>query len=148
MKNVIATIVRGFMLGLGFTAAAVGVLYVAQMYLMSHLQTMTESGAASMITDRGEKLRKEIVLSDIEEQKIDGRVSVIGTLKNGGSQPAGGLQIEVDLFKKDKFVDQYSTYISGSVAPGESRHFKVACGCKDSSPAEHDSYKVTVRGGY
>jgi hypothetical protein len=92
--------------------------------------------------------RKDIVLSDVEEQKSDKRVAVIGTLKNTGSRPARGLQIEVELFQKSKFVDQYSTYISGSVGPGETRHFKVACGCGDSPPADHDSFKVQVRGGF
>ena len=148
MKNAIATVVRGFLMGLGFSIAAVGVLFVAQMYWMNKVQTMTESGAESVLNDRGEAARKEIVLSDVEEQKADGRVSVIGTLKNTGSRSARGLQIEVELFQKGKFVDQYSTYISGSVGPGESRYFKVACGCKDSAPAEHDSFKVAVRGGY
>ena len=42
----------------------------------------------------------------------------------------------------------YSTYISGTVKPGESRYFKIACGCKDSPPAAHDSFKVHVRGGF
>jgi hypothetical protein len=40
-----------------------------------------------------------------------------------------------------KFVDQYSTYIAGSIDPGESRNFKIACGC-NAPPAEHDSYKL------
>ena len=101
-----------------------------------------------MVTSYAEPTSKEIVLSDVEERKDDGRVSIIGTLKNSGTRPARGVQIEVDLFQKGKFVDQYSTYVSGSIAPGESRNFKVACGCKDTPPAEHDSFKAQVRGGF
>jgi hypothetical protein len=106
------------------------------------------SSAYSNIDSAREATREDIVLSDVEEQKSAGRVAVIGTLKNTGSRPARGIQIEVELFQKDKFVDQYSTYISGTVGPGETRHFKVACGCGDSPPADHDSFKVQVRGGY
>jgi len=43
-----------------------------------------------------------------------------------------------------KFVDQYSTYLSGLLAPGTTKHFKILCGCKETPAAEHDSYKVTV----
>jgi hypothetical protein len=148
MNNAIATVIRGFLLGLGFAVAAIGAAFVAQTYWMNQYQSAAEGGAYPGIDSIGESARKFIVLSDVEEQKSDGRVAVIGTLKNTGSKPARGIQIEVELFLKGKFVDQYSTYISGSVGAGESRHFKVACGCKDSPPAEHDSFKAEVRGGF
>jgi hypothetical protein len=146
MKNAFATIIRGFLLGLGFAIAVIGITFVAQAYWMNKYQ----SGATtySNVDSTAEAARNNIVLSDIEEQKTDKRVAVIGTLKNAGSRPARGIQIEVELFQKNKFVDQYSTYISGSVGPGEIRHFKVACGCGDSPPADHDNFKVQVRGGY
>lgn len=59
-----------------------------------------------------------------------------------------GINIEVNLFLAGKFVDQYSTYIAGNIPPGGLRYFKVACGCKDSPPASHDSYKIQVIDGY
>lgn len=148
MKNAIATIIRGFLLGLGFAVAAIGATFVAQAYWMSQYQSGAGASAYSNLDSAAEAARRDIVLSDVEEQKSDRRVAVIGTLKNTGSRPARGLQVEVELFQKNKFVDQYSTYISGSVGPGETRHFKVACGCGDSPPADHDSFKVQVRGGY
>lgn len=36
MKNAIATIVRGFLFGLGFAVAALGATFVAQQYYMKH----------------------------------------------------------------------------------------------------------------
>lgn len=146
MKNVITMIIRGFLLGLGFAIAAIAATFVAQAYWMNKYQG--SSSTYSNVDSTAEAARKDIVLSDVEEQKTDKRVAVIGTLKNTGSRPARGLQVEVELFQKNKFVDQYSTYISGSVGPGETRHFKVACGCGDSPPADHDNFKVQVRGGY
>jgi hypothetical protein len=47
-----------------------------------------------------------------------------------------------------KLVDQYSTYLTGAIEPGKSQYFKISCGCKDTPPAEHDSYKLEVIGGY
>lgn len=146
MKNAFATILRGFLLGLGFAVAAIAATFVAQAYWMNKYQSGTSAYPSS--DSLAKAAQKDIVLSDVEEQKSDKRVAIIGTLKNTGSRSVRGLQIEVELFQKNKFVDQYSTYISGSVGPGETRHFKVACGCGDSPPADHDNFKVQVRGGY
>jgi len=90
----------------------------------------------------------ELAAIDVEEQNQDGRVYFTGAIENHGKQPARGVQVEVNLFLAGKFVDQYTTYVSGAVVPGSSRYFKVSCGCKDSPPAKHDSFKVYVVEGY
>jgi phytoene dehydrogenase-like protein len=59
-----------------------------------------------------------------------------------------GLHIQANLFNHGKFVDQYSTYLTGSLAPGHSQFFKISCGCKDTPSAEHDSYKLEVLNGF
>ncbi len=146
VRKGIGTLVQGFLFGIGFGVAAWGVYYLAYGSLMS--QAMTSAQDISAITEGGQSALKSIVLSDVEERKEDGRASVIGKLTNNGSRSAHGLQVQVDLFNHGKFVDQYSSYIIGSVAPGETRYFKVACGCKDTPPAEHDSFKAQVFGGY
>lgn len=148
MKNALAIIARGFLLGLGFSVAAVAVMAAAQAYWMQQYSSGAASSTPAALDTFGEDARKDIVLSDVEEQKADGRVAVIGNLKNTGSRPLRGLHVEVDLFHKGKFVDQYSTYISGTIGPGESRHFKVTCGCNNTPPAEHDSFKAQLRGGF
>lgn len=84
----------------------------------------------------------------VEEQNQDGRVYFTGAIENHGKRPARGVQVEVNLFLAGKFVDQYTTYVSGAVVPGSLRYFKVSCGCKDSPPAKHDSFKVYVVEGY
>jgi hypothetical protein len=35
-----------------------------------------------------------------------------------------------------------------SPVSGKSQCFKISCGCKDTPPAEHDSYKLEVLNGY
>lgn len=148
MKDGMATIIRGFLFGTGFAVAAIVALTAVQAYWMKQYETDARGSARASIDTLAETTRKDVVLADVEEQKSDTRVAVIGTLKNTGSQPVRGLQVEVELFQKGKFVDQYSTHISGTIGPGETRNFKVACGCRDSLPADHDSFKVQVRGGY
>jgi hypothetical protein len=70
------------------------------------------------------------------------------TATNHGKRAAHGIHIQANLFNHDKFVDQYSTYLTGAIEPGKSQYFKISCACKDTPPAEHDSYKLEVMSGY
>ena len=142
LLNAARTIARGFLLGVGFGAALGSVYYVAWHLMMKNVQEQTGLG------DSKQEVAKDIVLSDVEEQKHDGTTAIIGKATNSGKKPANGLHIQANLFNHGKFVDQYSTYITGTLATGGSQFFKISCGCKDTPPAEHDSYKLEVLGGY
>jgi hypothetical protein len=96
----------------------------------------------------GHDLAKDIALSGVGEEKHDGTTAIIGTATNNGKKPARGVHIQANLFNHGKFVDQYSTYLTGALAPGKSQYFKISCGCKDTPPAEHDSYKLEVLTGF
>jgi hypothetical protein len=138
-RAALGTIVRGFLLGLGFSVALGGLWFVV--WTMTVRETRAQVAAMSSETNYSSK---DVVLSDVEEQKHDGLTAIIGTATNNGKVPARSVDIQAELFNHGKFVDQYSTYLSGVLAPGASKHFKISCGCKDSPAAEHDSYKVTV----
>ena len=140
--NAARTIGRGFLLGLGFGAALGCVYYVAYQLTMKNVKEEVGLG------DSNPQANKEIVLSDVEEQKHDGVTAIIGKATNSGKKAAHGVHIQANLFNHEKFVDQYSTYITGTLAPGKSQYFKISCGCKDTPPAEHDSYKLEVLNGY
>ena len=144
MKNSLATIARGFLFGVGLCIAALCAYFVADRLFFAKDKDSYFDGR----DEQSEAMRKSIVLSNLEERKSDGAFAIIGSVKNTGKVPARGIQIAVDLFQKGRFVDQYSTYVSGTLAPGEERNFKISCGCKDTPPAEHDSYKVQILGGY
>jgi hypothetical protein len=149
LRKTFGVLAQGFAFGVGFSVAAWGIYYLAYGSLMAQaMSSMPDYSSMSASGGSAASARKEVVLSEVEEQKADGRVSVIGKLTNNGTRSATGLQIQVDLFDRGKFVDQYSAYITGAVGPGETRYFKVACGCKDTPPAAHDSFKVQVLGGY
>jgi hypothetical protein len=147
LRNIFGTIARGFLLGIGFSVAAGVAYFIAWQAFVSNMSQQMASGTSD-VTSRFEAAPKEIVLSDVEEQKHDGVTTIIGRAKNSGTKPARSVHIEANLFNHGKFVDQYSTYLSGSLAPGESRYFKISCGCKDTPAAEHDSYKVEVVSGF
>jgi len=138
-RTALSTIARGFLLGLGFGIALAGIWYVT--WTISMRETRTQIAA---MNGEAKYSSKGVVLSEVEEQKHDGLTAIIGTATNKGTVAARSVTIQADLFDHGKFVDQYSTYISGVLAPGASKHFKISCGCKDTPAAEHDSYKVRV----
>jgi hypothetical protein len=133
---------RGFLLGIGFGAALGLVYYAAYHWTMKNVQEETGLGESS------QSAAKNIALSDVDEQKHDGTTAIIGKATNSGKREVHGVHIQANLFNHGKFVDQYSTYLTGPLAPGSSQFFKISCGCKNSPPAEHDSYKLEVLTGY
>lgn len=137
------TLARGFLLGVGFGLALLGA-YAA----VWHWTMKTEATAIAEIAPDASAASKSIQLSNVEEIKKDGAIWIIGSARNSATRVQRGLQVQANLFDHGKFVDQYSTYIAGGIKPGESKFFKIACGCKESAPAEHDSFKVEVVGGY
>lgn len=147
LRTIFSTIARGFLLGIGFSIAAGVAYFIAwQVFFSSMTEKMVSD--ATDATSRLNAPAKNIVLSDVEEQHHDGVTAIIGSAKNTGTKPARGVHIQANLFNHGKFVDQYSTYLSGALAPGASQYFKISCGCKDTPAAEHDSYKLEVLSGY
>ena len=136
---------RGFLLGVGFSVALGFAVFIGQRVSSHQVAERTEFMEAEV----GNKdLEKNIALTDVSEMKHDGTTMIIGTATNHGKKAAHGIHIQANLFNHDKFVDQYSTYLTGAIEPGKSQYFKISCGCKDTPPAEHDSYKLEVQGGY
>ena len=136
---------RGFLLGVGFSVALGTAYYVMWHWTMHRMTEQTESIGSTLY---GHDLAKDIVLSGVEEIKHDGTTAIVGTATNSGKKPARGIHIQANLFNHGKFVDQYSTYLTGALEAGKSQYFKISCGCKDTPPAEHDSYKLEVLSGY
>jgi hypothetical protein len=139
------TIAHGFLQGIGFSLALGLVYSLASHWTTYQASAQIESGD---IGAGPQDLAKDIALSGIEEAKHDGITMIIGTVTNNGKKPAHGIHIQANLFNHGKFVDQYSTYLTGALAPGKPQYFKISCGCKDTPPAEHDSYKLEVLTGY
>ena len=146
ISKIFRTIARGFFLGIGFSIAIGLAYFVAWQTFISKVSE--EMNGASNMAANVEANSKSIVLSEIEELKHDSVTSIVGSAKNTGGKEIRGVQVQVNFFNHGKFVDQYSAYVSGKFAPGESKPFKISCGCKDTPAAEHDSYKVEVINSY
>jgi hypothetical protein len=82
-----------------------------------------------------------LVISDVVERKVGKRVYFTGVIKNNGTKAAHA-QVELNLFKNGTFVDQYNSYIGGTIAPNVSRFFKVDCECSVATMTPHDSFKT------
>jgi hypothetical protein len=136
---------QGFLVGLGFTVAVVLVAMVAQSMFTKAMTTSMDP--ASFLPDT-KSITEKLIVSEVEEMKAGGQTYFVGLLTNKSDRAARSVHVEVDLFNKNKFVDQYSTYITGSLSAGESQHFKINCGCKGEAPAEHTSYKIRVTSGF
>jgi hypothetical protein len=139
------TVGRGFLLGLGFSIA-LSIFAVTGMSWSNHQAAEQAENFQESLAEKNSA--KDIGLTNVEEVKRDGATVIIGSAANHGKKAARGIHIQANLFSHDKFVDQYSTYLTGAIEPGKSQYFKISCGCKDTPPAEHDSYKLEVLGGY
>jgi len=144
LKKNFATFVQGITFGFGFCIAAWVLYFAFQAKSQESFQYRSDTATAISAPEKD----NHFAFRDVEEIKRNGRSYFIGSVKNNGSSPARGVSVEINLFLKNKFVDQYSSYVTGDIGPGEERYFKVSCGCKDEPPAEHDSYKIGVVGGY
>ena len=138
----------GFFFGLGLSVAAWAAYAAA--YVLWPKQSCSDSSSSRTQSTRSNEPSgaRSLEIGGVEEHKSANQLYFTGVVKNAGPVPVNSGQIQVDMFKGGKFVDQYSNYFPGSLAPGESRNFKVSCDCRDMTPAEHDSFKVQVVGGF
>lgn len=134
LKSAAAKIVVGLLYGIG-----IGISVGAITYVMSERMTASFLDGANL---------EKVVIAKHEKVNRNGAVFVLGTIENRAPEAVRAISVQVDLFDRDgKFVDQCSEYLRGSLKPGESRNFKVACGgCKERPVVEHATYKIRVIG--
>ena len=144
IKKGVTCLVQGLLFGFGFCMAAWILYFVIQN--KHHTIAASYRNAESEISYNTQENR--FSFHEVEEVNRNGRTYFTGKIKNDGASAATGINIEINLFLDDRFVDQYSTYLSGNLKPEEERLFKISCGCKDQPPAEHNSYKIWVVNDY
>lgn len=114
-------------------------------------QDVATERQASTEPDSGEQPDvnpSELNINKVEKFQSGDQVYFTGEIKNNSQKQARGVSIEANLFLGEKFVDQYSSYVSGTIPAGGTRLFKISCSCKGVPPAEHDSFKLQVIAGY
>jgi len=147
VRNILATIGRGFLLGLGFSLAIGGSYVLIWQSVIAESEKQMDI-VMSMASHADKESLKALTFSNVAELKHDGVTSIVGSVRNSGKDPVLGVTIQAQMFNKGKFVDKYSTSLSGSLAPGDSQYFKISCSCDGVPPAEHDSFKVIAVSSY
>ena len=147
VRSTLATVARGFLLGLGFSLALGGsYVLIWQPLIADANRQITIAMARGANSDK--ELMKGLVFSNLAEIKHDGVTAIVGSVRNSGKEPVFGVTLQANLFRDGKFVDKYSTSLSESLAPGDSQYFKISCSCDGAPPAEHDSFKVVAVSSY
>ena len=128
----------GFVAGLGFAIAAVGVFYVWDL-----INDMT--GAKNAFSEKA-----GLVVTEHRLSRGHYDADVLGTIKNGGKQSWSLVNVRVELQDKDgKFLDTCSSRLDGVIRPDQTRNFKVGCyGSKERPLVSFSKYSVTVDHAY
>jgi hypothetical protein len=137
---------QGFLFGIGFCVAAWGIYFlVYSPFAPAQWKSVRDCGTSEKPA-AGFLSTENLVITQQEEIKRNYDVVFLGTIVNRGNKPVSGVTIEVDLFdKNNKFVDQCSGYLAGTLKPNEPRSFKVSCGgSKDEPVINHDHYKIKL----
>lgn len=136
MKEIINKVFHGFLSGLGFSIILGGAYYFVT-------QQLTED-AMSLYSFEPETI--EIT----KHRKVDreGKLLILGEVKNLGDNQAKGVNVTVDLYLNEEFVKQCDESIRGGVPSGDTRNFEISCGggCSKNPVVEHDSYEIYVSG--
>lgn len=137
---------------IGRSLAQKNITFSSKMSTIAAKKVQQVASATSQNKNNGDDNPSDPTISlsvaNIEEMQSGDATYFTGEIHNKGKSPARGVNIEVNLFMGKKFVDQYTTYITGSIPPGGIRLFKISCGCKGNPPAKHDSYKIEISNGY
>ena len=146
VRSVFTWIGQGFLFGLGFGLAALITVFAGEAFFSSKAKsTASDFDKAFYLGSAAE----QFVISNVEEIKTKDQFYFVGTVTNKSARSVRNLDLEVNLFDKNKkFVDQYTAYASGDLLPGASKFFKINGGCKGNLPIEHETFKVQVVGGH
>ena len=141
-KYIFITIFQGFLLGIGLCVVFAGF----QMFENRAHADRFEAIADTMNpTPDALVSGKDFKLEDVREIQESGGVWIVGRITNlRPNKPLRTIELQANLFKSDVFVDQYTHTIYGGLRAGETRLFKISCGCKGNPPGAHDRFEVKL----
>ena len=143
-RFVFTTIFQGVLLGIGFLIVFLTYQHIGSSSAAGdYYADIAASGDTYLFSD------KDYRLVDIREMRENDGVWIVGRIDNlRKDRPIRAIELQANLYKGKTFVDQYSESILGGLKPGESRLFKINCGCKGNTPADHDRFEVVVVRAY
>ena len=128
LKSMRDKIFIGLIQGIGF-GLVFGVLY-----------NYTSNASLEKIIDKAHdnsKL-KNIAIQNLNEVERDGKMHILGSLKNNNQDGQRVLTVQADFYDNNTFVEQCRKNIKGTLKPQEERTFKISC----DGIVKHDSYEV------
>lgn len=144
LKFVFMTIFQGFLLGIGLL-----VVFAAYQRLNQDAAREEYYGNIAASGDTYLFSGKDYRLHDLREMKENDGTWIVGRIENlRKDRPIRSIELQANLYNGKIFVDQYSEGILDGLKPGESRLFKINCGCKGNPPAAHDRFEVIVVRAY
>ena len=144
LKTALAKIAHGLLVGLGFAVAIGALMFGYTKWQMSEFEKKS-GDMAEMFRDYTPDAGLSI--TEHRPQKPVANDAFIGTLTNSGKDTWDNVEILAEMFAADgQFVDKCSSYLDGSIAPGQARNFKVSCaGCRDvRTPLVYDKYTIAI----
>lgn len=141
---------RGFAFGSGFSLAAAIVWVVAQQFAGLFAEVGAWMGAeppsparTAAVAAIANAPSRTVRVSEHRVERRHGDAIVLGTLHNDSSELARAVRIEAAFYDANgRLVDLCGWYVAPSLAPGEDKPFKVACGGTPERPAPESA---TVR---
>jgi len=89
---------------------------------------------------------RDIEITGVRDQRLDGSLRFLGTATNHGAIPVGNLYVDVNFFAGDAFVNQCRLGVEVNIAPGASRPFVVDCGRDGPGMPVYDRYELSLLG--
>lgn len=143
LKAALAKIAHGLLNGIGFALALGVLMYIYTTWQVRQFEEQNEEvfGYKQYGADAG------LVIKEHRPQQPESNTAFLGVMGNNGKDTWESVEVLVELFAKDgTFVDKCSSYMDGSIAPGQERNFKVSCsGCRDpAQPVKYDKYTIEI----
>lgn len=150
-NEIIKKLTSGILSGLGIGIGLAIVAYLTIGLLVGKMYEETATATNEMYTNNspfkkyGPESGLEIVSHDT--RKIANGIAVLAQLKNNGESTWSSISVEVELLdKKGKFVEECSTYVRGSMKPGDSENIRIKCGgCKNNPLPPYHTYTIKIK---
>mgnify|MGYP007023827128 FL=1 len=149
-------VVHGFAFGLGFAlAAALGWLVARELgALAGEVGSVVAGGtpARKVAADQAGTLAQagQVRVASHRIERRNGDVVVLGLLHNDADAAVRSVRVEAAYYDAaGRLVDLCGWYVATSLAPGEEKPFKVACGGTPERPApESASVRLRIVEGF
>lgn len=137
VRSALAKIGTGLLLGVGIGIALAGIGYLLWYLDKSEIE---EPYYKAYSAEAG------LVLRNHRPQRAEANTAFIGEVVNTGKDSWSNVKIVVELFQADgQFIDKCSGHMERSIAPGQTRNFKVSClECRGEAPPPYVRYTIGI----